>query len=92
MKQILQSLKTGSIELVGAPAPACKAGHLLITTRRSLISTGTERMLVEFGQANLLAKARSQHNIALNSAELEPPRWNVIMEADRFYSYQPHRR
>lgn len=60
MKQILQSLKTGSIELVEAPAPACKAGHLLIATRRSLISAGTERMLVEFGQANLLAKARSQ--------------------------------
>ncbi len=60
MKQILQSLKTGSIELVEAPAPDCKAGHLLIATRRSLISAGTERMLVEFGQANLLAKARSQ--------------------------------
>lgn len=60
MKQILQSLKTGSVELIEAPAPACKAGHLLIATRRSLISAGTERMLVEFGQANLLAKARSQ--------------------------------
>lgn len=60
MRQILQSLKTGSIELVEAPAPACRAGHLLIATRRSLISAGTERMLVEFGQANLLAKARSQ--------------------------------
>lgn len=36
------------------------AGHLLIDTRRSLISAGTERMLVEFGKANLLETARSQ--------------------------------
>jgi len=60
MKQILQSLKTGAVELIEAPAPTYKAGHLLIATQRSLISAGTERMLVEFGQANLLAKARSQ--------------------------------
>ena len=60
MKQVLQSLKNGSIELIEAPVPTCKAGHLLIATQRSLISAGTERMLVEFGQANLLAKARSQ--------------------------------
>jgi predicted dehydrogenase/threonine dehydrogenase-like Zn-dependent dehydrogenase len=60
MRLILQSLKTGSIELVEAPAPACKVGHLLIATQSSIISAGTERMLVEFGQANLLDKARSQ--------------------------------
>lgn len=60
MRQIFQSLKTGAVELVETPAPACRAGHLLIATQRSLISAGTERMLVEFGQANLLAKARSQ--------------------------------
>jgi predicted dehydrogenase/threonine dehydrogenase-like Zn-dependent dehydrogenase len=60
MRQILQSLKTGSIELAEAPAPTLSAGHLLIATRCSLISAGTERMLVEFGQANLLDKARSQ--------------------------------
>jgi len=60
MKQILQALNTGITELIDVPAPKCNAGQLLIATRRSLISAGTERMLVEFGQANLLAKARSQ--------------------------------
>ena len=60
MQQILQSLKTGAVDLVDAPVPTLRAGHLLIATRRSLISAGTERMLVEFGQANLLDKARSQ--------------------------------
>ena len=37
-----------------------KPGHVLIKTKRSLVSLGTERMLVEFGRANLLQKARSQ--------------------------------
>jgi predicted dehydrogenase/threonine dehydrogenase-like Zn-dependent dehydrogenase len=60
MKQVMQNLKTGTIELVDVPAPVCRPGQILIGTRRSLISAGTERMLVEFGQANLLAKARSQ--------------------------------
>lgn len=60
MKQVLQNLKTGATELADVPTPLCRPGHLLIATRRSLISAGTERMLVEFGQANLLAKARAQ--------------------------------
>ena len=46
--------------LVEAPAPQERAGQLLIETRHSLISTGTERSLVDFGKAGLLAKARSQ--------------------------------
>jgi predicted dehydrogenase/threonine dehydrogenase-like Zn-dependent dehydrogenase len=60
LKQILQSLKTGSTEVAEAPCPAAGRGQLLIRTRRSLISAGTERMLVEFGKANLLEKARQQ--------------------------------
>ena len=60
MKQILQNLRTGETELVDVPRPRCKAGHLLVATRRTVISAGSERMLVEFGQGNLLAKARSQ--------------------------------
>ena len=60
MKQILQSLKNGKIEIIEAPCPQVKVGHVLIKTRCSLISTGTERMLLEFGQAGLINKARSQ--------------------------------
>jgi hypothetical protein len=54
MKQILQNLKTGKTELVEVPCPVGKAGHLLIQTSVSLISVGTERMLVEFSKANLM--------------------------------------
>lgn len=60
MKQVLQNLRTGATEFLDVPAPQCRPGYLLIATRRSLISAGTERMLVEFGQANLLAKAKAQ--------------------------------
>lgn len=60
MKQILQNLSTGVSELVEAPAPQSRRGSLLIDTSISLISTGTERMLVDFGKSGLLAKARSQ--------------------------------
>ena len=60
MKQILQNLSTGESELVEAPAPQPRRGSLLIDTTVSLISTGTERMLVDFGKAGLIAKARSQ--------------------------------
>lgn len=60
MKQVLQNLGTGETELVEAPPPTIRAGHLLIDTTTSLISIGTERMLVDFGKSGLLAKARSQ--------------------------------
>lgn len=60
MKQILQDLKAGELRLEDVPAPALKPGYLLIRTTRSLISPGTERMLVEFAKANYLNKARQQ--------------------------------
>jgi predicted dehydrogenase/threonine dehydrogenase-like Zn-dependent dehydrogenase len=60
MKQVLQSLKNGTVEVANVPAPAVQAGHLLIASARSLISAGTERMLVDFGKAGFLGKARQQ--------------------------------
>ncbi|MGH1384897.1 bi-domain-containing oxidoreductase [Kordia sp.] len=60
MKQILQSFKTGVTELAELPSPKVKAGQVLIQTTRSLVSLGTERMLVEFGKASLIQKARQQ--------------------------------
>ena len=60
MKQILQDLRSGETRVTDVPAPICRPGTLLIRTTRTLISAGTERMLVEFGKASLLAKARSQ--------------------------------
>lgn len=60
MKQILQHIDTGETELADIPCPRVQAGSLLICTRASVISAGTERMLLAFGKANLLDKARQQ--------------------------------
>ena len=42
------------------PCPSVKRGQLLIRTSRTLVSAGTERMLVEFGKAGWIDKARQQ--------------------------------
>jgi predicted dehydrogenase/threonine dehydrogenase-like Zn-dependent dehydrogenase len=60
MKQILQNLASGETSLADIPSPKVREGHLLIQTSRSLVSAGTERMLVDFGKANFMEKARQQ--------------------------------
>ena len=60
MKQLIQDLKNGQTLLEEVPAPQVTAGAVLIKTTHSLVSLGTERMLVEFGKANLIEKARQQ--------------------------------
>jgi len=60
VRQILQNLRTGETELADVPSPLARRGHVLVRTSTTLISTGTERTLVEFGQASLLGKAQAQ--------------------------------
>ncbi|MPM17384.1 Inositol 2-dehydrogenase/D-chiro-inositol 3-dehydrogenase [bioreactor metagenome] len=60
MKQIVQDLKNGATILEEVPVPQVRPGYVLIRTTRTLVSLGTERMLVEFGKANLIDKARQQ--------------------------------
>ncbi len=60
MKQVLQNLKDGSTELAEVPCPSAGRGQLLIRTACTLVSAGTERMLVEFGRAGWIDKARQQ--------------------------------
>ncbi|MFL5581442.1 MAG: bi-domain-containing oxidoreductase [Gemmatimonadaceae bacterium] len=60
MKQLLQRLDTGATTIADVPVPAATGPNVLVETRATIVSAGTERMLVEFGRSNLLAKARSQ--------------------------------
>lgn len=60
MKQIFQSLKNGKTSIEDVPCPICKDDHLLIESKLSLVSPGTERMLIQFGKNNLFLKAKSQ--------------------------------
>ncbi|MFC3220838.1 bi-domain-containing oxidoreductase [Tianweitania populi] len=60
MRVVLQHLGDGRTEVADAAAPACGPHQLLVRTSRTLVSAGTERMLLQFGKASLLGKARSQ--------------------------------
>jgi predicted dehydrogenase/threonine dehydrogenase-like Zn-dependent dehydrogenase len=60
MKQVVQSLSDGSTTVAEVATPAAAAGRVLVRTSVSLLSAGTERMLVQFGRAGMLAKARQQ--------------------------------
>src|SRR2546430_1827171 len=60
MQQILLNIGTGATTLIDAPVPARQRGHVLIRTRRTLISAGTERMLIDFGRASMLDRVREQ--------------------------------
>ncbi len=60
MKQVLQNLRDGTTRVEDVPCPAVKPGHLLVRSTRTLISSGTERMLVEFGKAGWIQKAIQQ--------------------------------
>ena len=60
MKQILQSNRTGELWLAEVPVPACRAGGVLVRTRCSVVSAGTEKMSLDFARKSLLAKARAR--------------------------------
>jgi len=63
MKQVIQNTRTGKLRLAEVPAPRVKAGNLLVRTRASLISAGTERMAVDFARKSLAGKARQRPDL-----------------------------
>jgi predicted dehydrogenase/threonine dehydrogenase-like Zn-dependent dehydrogenase len=64
MKQVLQNLRTGETIVAEVPVPTPQAGQALVRNAASLVSAGTERMLVEFAEKSLLGKARSRPDLA----------------------------
>jgi len=60
MKQLVQDLRNGALILLEVPPPRPGRGQVLVRTRCSLISAGTERMLTRFAKAGYLEKARQQ--------------------------------
>jgi predicted dehydrogenase/threonine dehydrogenase-like Zn-dependent dehydrogenase len=63
MKQVVQSARTGKLALKDVPDARVRAGHLLVRTRTSLISAGTERMVVQFAKKSLAAKAKARPDL-----------------------------
>ncbi|HSJ14778.1 MAG TPA: Gfo/Idh/MocA family oxidoreductase [Longimicrobiales bacterium] len=60
MKQVLQVLGTGEIQVVEVPEPIVRPGGVLVRTRASVVSVGTDRTQIDFGRKSLLAKARER--------------------------------
>ncbi len=63
MKQLLQNLRTGETSVVEVPIPSPRPGTALVRTCASLVSAGTERMVVEFAEKSLVGKARARPDL-----------------------------
>ena len=63
MKQIIQSYKTGVMELRQVPSPLCQAHGILIRTDSSLISAGTEKLMIDLAQKNIIGKAQERPDL-----------------------------
>lgn len=63
MKQVLQNLRSGETLVADVPAPVARHGTVLVRTAASLVSAGTERMVVEFAGKSLVGKARSRPDL-----------------------------
>ncbi|MGZ9164758.1 MAG: bi-domain-containing oxidoreductase, partial [Anaerolineales bacterium] len=63
MKQLLQNIKTGKSTIEDVPVPTPREGQALVKTEASLVSAGTERMVVEFAEKSLVGKARSRPDL-----------------------------
>ena len=63
MKQLLQNIKTGKATIEDVPVPTPKEGQALVKIEASLVSAGTERMVVEFAEKSLVGKARDRKSV-----------------------------
>ena len=63
MKQILQSARSGSLELLEVPAPMPLAGQVLVRNHYSVMSPGTDRLSLAFARSSLFSKARSRPDL-----------------------------
>ena len=63
MKQLLQNIKTGKSTVEDVPIPTPREGQALVKVEASLVSAGTERMIVEFAEKSLVGKARSRPDL-----------------------------
>ncbi|WP_239396735.1 bi-domain-containing oxidoreductase [Frankia sp. CiP3] len=63
MKQVVQSVASGDLRVVDVPRPVPSAAEVLVVTRRTLLSTGTERAVRKLASANLIQKAKARPDL-----------------------------
>lgn len=92
MKQVAQNYKSGELSVLDVPVPACRPGGVLVRSRYSLISTGTEMMKVSEARMSLVGKARArpdQVRLLLNSVAQQGPVAAYQKAMNRLDSYTP---
>lgn len=63
MKQIVQTLRTGEINVEDVPVPALQDAWVLVRNTASVISAGTEKTKVDMGKKNLIQKALARPDL-----------------------------
>jgi threonine dehydrogenase-like Zn-dependent dehydrogenase len=63
MRQVVQNVKNGQLEVREVPPPALLPGGVLVRTASSIISPGTEKMVLELGKKSLIGKARQRPDL-----------------------------
>lgn len=81
MKQVVQNLKNGELKVIEVPSPHLRPGGILVSNVNSVISLGTEKLMMDFAQKSLLGKARARPDLARKVIELA--RSGGLMEAYR---------
>ena len=74
MKQIVQSYKTGHLELQDVPIPVCRSGGVLVRNACSVVSIGTERSMIDLAKKSIIGKARARPDLlklAIDKAKKE---------------------
>jgi predicted dehydrogenase/threonine dehydrogenase-like Zn-dependent dehydrogenase len=80
MKQIIQSARSGKLSVKNVPAPRADKGEILVHTHASVISAGTERLVVNFAKKNLISKAKNRPDLVkkvLNKAKTDGIRTTI---------------
>jgi predicted dehydrogenase/threonine dehydrogenase-like Zn-dependent dehydrogenase len=63
MKQLIQSYKTGELGVYEVPVPICGENGVLVRTKTSLVSAGTEKMIVDLAKKSLVGKAKARPDL-----------------------------
>ncbi len=63
MKQVVQQIRSGKTELADVPPPTLGRGEVLVATEASLISAGTEKMLIDFAGKSMVGKAKERPDL-----------------------------
>ena len=92
MKQVAQNYRSGELTVLDVPPPACKPGGVMVRTKFSLISTGTEMMKVSEARKSLLGMARArpdQVRKVVDSVAQQGPAVTYQKAMNRLDSYTP---